>query len=145
MQYKQFLSQAKMKVLKPELDAIREKHKDNKMKAQQETMALQNKAGASPMAGCLPALIQMPVFYALFMFFPIAFASHALTLTACRWSSIAGSSLTVLHQRWLFGWHFWLHLRHLILDLSLKCSVPHVFTGQPPASKQSWVLHTGWP
>ncbi|RMZ51232.1 membrane protein insertase YidC [Flavobacteriaceae bacterium PRS1] len=73
VQYKQFLSQAKMKILKPELDAIREKHKNNKMKAQQETMALQNKAGASPMAGCLPALVQLPVFYALFMFFPTAF------------------------------------------------------------------------
>lgn len=73
VQYKQFLSQAKMKILKPELDAIREKHKNNKMKAQQETMALQNRAGASPMAGCLPALIQLPVFYALFMFFPTAF------------------------------------------------------------------------
>ncbi|TYC17043.1 membrane protein insertase YidC [Bizionia gelidisalsuginis] len=74
VQYKQYLSQMKMKVLKPELDAIREKYKDNKMKMQQETMALQNKAGASPLAGCLPALIQMPVFYALFMFFPTAFA-----------------------------------------------------------------------
>jgi YidC/Oxa1 family membrane protein insertase len=74
VQYKQFLSQAKLKVLKPELEAIRVKYKDNKMKAQKETMALQNKAGASPMAGCLPALIQLPVFYALFMFFPTAFA-----------------------------------------------------------------------
>ena len=74
VQYKQFLSQAKMRVLKPELDAIKLKHKDNKMKAQQETMALQNKAGASPLAGCLPGLIQLPVFYALFMFFPTAFA-----------------------------------------------------------------------
>ncbi|MFD0990870.1 membrane protein insertase YidC [Mariniflexile jejuense] len=73
VQYKQFLSQAKMKILKPELDAIREKHKDNKMKAQQETLALQTKAGASPMAGCLPALVQLPVFYALFQFFPSAF------------------------------------------------------------------------
>jgi len=73
VQYKQFLSQAKMKILKPELDALREKHKNNKMKVQQETMALQNKAGASPLSGCLPGLLQMPVFYALFMFFPIAF------------------------------------------------------------------------
>lgn len=73
VQYKQFLSQAKMKILKPELDEIREKYKNNKMKAQQETMALQTKAGASPMAGCLPALIQLPVFYALFQFFPSAF------------------------------------------------------------------------
>ncbi|EDP69620.1 putative inner membrane protein translocase component YidC [Flavobacteriales bacterium ALC-1] len=73
VQYKQFLSQAKMKILKPELDAIRAKHKDNKMKAQQETMALQSKAGASPLSGCLPGLMQIPVFYALFMFFPTAF------------------------------------------------------------------------
>ena len=73
VQYKQFLSQAKLKILKPELDAIRQKHKNNKIKAQQETLALQNKAGASPMAGCMPALIQLPVFYALFQFFPSAF------------------------------------------------------------------------
>jgi len=73
VQYKQFLSQAKLKILKPELDAIREKHKNNKVKAQQETMALQTKAGASPMAGCLPALVQLPVFYALFQFFPSVF------------------------------------------------------------------------
>lgn len=73
VQYKQFLSQAKLKILKPELDAIREKHKNNKAKAQQETLALQTKAGASPMAGCLPALVQLPVFYALFQFFPSAF------------------------------------------------------------------------
>lgn len=73
VQYKQFLSQAKMKILKPELDAIRTKYKDNKLKAQQETMALQSKAGASPLSGCLPGLMQIPVFYALFMFFPTAF------------------------------------------------------------------------
>jgi YidC/Oxa1 family membrane protein insertase len=73
VQYKQFLSQAKMKILKPELDAVREKYKDNKLKAQQETMALQSKAGASPLSGCLPGIMQIPVFYALFMFFPTAF------------------------------------------------------------------------
>jgi YidC/Oxa1 family membrane protein insertase len=73
VQYKQFMSQAKMKILKPELDAIRAKYKDNKLKAQQETMALQSKAGASPLSGCLPGLMQIPVFYALFMFFPTAF------------------------------------------------------------------------
>ena len=72
VQYKQYLSQAKMKVLKPEMDAIREKYKDNKLKIQQETMKLQNSAGASPLQGCLPALLQIPVFYALFTFFPSA-------------------------------------------------------------------------
>ncbi len=73
VQYKQFLSQAKMKILKPELEAIKTKFKGNKMKIQQETMALQNKAGASPLSGCLPALLQLPVFYALFTFFPTSF------------------------------------------------------------------------
>lgn len=73
VQYKQYVSQAKMKVLKPEIDAIREKYGDNKMKVQQETMKLQNIAGASPLKGCLPALLQIPIFYALFTFFPSAF------------------------------------------------------------------------
>jgi len=71
--YKSYVSQAKMKVLKPEITEINEKYKDNAMKRQQETMALYSKAGASPMAGCLPALVQLPVFYALFQFFPSAF------------------------------------------------------------------------
>ena len=71
--YKSYVSQAKMKVLKPEIAEITEKYKDNAMKKQQETMALYSKAGASPMAGCLPALVQLPVFYALFQFFPSAF------------------------------------------------------------------------
>ena len=75
VQYKQFLTQAKNKIIKPELDAIKEKYKKDKMKAQKETMALQSRVGANPMSlgGCLPMFIQMPVFYSLFMFFPIAF------------------------------------------------------------------------
>jgi len=73
VQYKQYLSQAKLKVLKPELDEIKEKFKGNKMKIQQETMKLQTIAGASPLKGCLPAILQIPVFYALFTFFPTAF------------------------------------------------------------------------
>tara|TARA_R110000850_G_scaffold150497_1_gene273229 strand:- start:138591 stop:140486 length:1896 start_codon:yes stop_codon:yes gene_type:complete len=73
VQYKQYLSQAKMKILRPEIEELNKKYKDNAMKKQQETMKLYSKAGASPMAGCLPALMQLPVFYALFMFFPSAF------------------------------------------------------------------------
>lgn len=72
--YKSYLSQAKMKVLKPEITDLNEKYKDNAMKKQQETMKLYNKAGVSPMSGCVPALLQMPIFYALFMFFPTSFA-----------------------------------------------------------------------
>lgn len=72
--YKSYLSQAKMKVLKPEITELGEKYKDNAMKKQQETMKLYNKAGVSPMSGCIPAVLQLPIFYALFMFFPTSFA-----------------------------------------------------------------------
>lgn len=71
--YKSYLSQAKMKVLRPEIAELNEKFKDNPMKKQQETMKLYSKAGVNPMAGCLPALLQMPIFYALFQFFPSMF------------------------------------------------------------------------
>lgn len=71
--YKSYLSQAKMKVLRPEINELNEKFKDNAMKKQQETMKLYSKAGVNPMAGCIPALMQIPVFYALFQFFPSMF------------------------------------------------------------------------
>ena len=72
--YKSYLSQIKMKILKPELQVINEKFKDDPMKKQQETMSLYTKSGANPMSGCLPALLQMPLFFALFTFFPVAFS-----------------------------------------------------------------------
>lgn len=72
--YKSYLSQIKMKILKPELEVINEKFKDDSMKKQQETMKLYTKSGANPMSGCLPAFLQMPIFFALFVFFPAAFS-----------------------------------------------------------------------
>ena len=71
--FKSFLSQAKMKVLRPEITDLGEKFKKDPMKKQQETMKLYNKAGVNPMAGCIPALIQIPFMYASFQFFPSAF------------------------------------------------------------------------
>jgi len=70
--YKSYVSSAKMKVIRPELTAINERlpGKENAMKRQQETMAVQRKAGVSMMSGCIPALLQMPIFFALFKFFP---------------------------------------------------------------------------
>ena len=70
--YKSYLSQAKMKVLRPEIAELTEKYKNDAMKKQQETMKLYGKAGVNPMAGCIPAVLQIPVFYALFQFFPSA-------------------------------------------------------------------------
>lgn len=69
--FKSFLSQAKMKVLRPEIAELNEKFKDP-VKRQQEMMKLYNKAGVNPMAGCIPALIQLPFVYASFQFFPAA-------------------------------------------------------------------------
>jgi len=68
--WKNFMSSAKMRLLRPELDVINEKHKDDAMQRQQETMELYRKTGVNPMAGCLPALLQMPILYAMFRFFP---------------------------------------------------------------------------
>ena len=71
--YKSYVSQIKMKVLRPDIEQINNKYKDDAVKRQQETMSLYSRAGANPMSGCVPALLQLPVFYALFSFFPVAF------------------------------------------------------------------------
>lgn len=70
--YKSYMSQARMRLLSPEIKAINDKYpgQENAMVRQQKTMALYSQAGANPMAGCLPMLLQMPVLIAMFAFFP---------------------------------------------------------------------------
>jgi len=70
--HKSFLSQAKMRVMKPMVDEIAKKFpkQEDAMKKQQATMELYKKAGVSPMGGCLPMLLQMPILFAMFRFFP---------------------------------------------------------------------------
>lgn len=70
--YKSYKSQAKMRILAPDIKAINDKYPgtENAMIRQQKTMALYSKAGASPMSGCLPMLLQMPILFAMFSFFP---------------------------------------------------------------------------
>ena len=72
--YKSYKSQAKMRLLAPEIKEINDKYpgQENAMTRNQKTMALYSKAGASPMSGCLPMLLQMPVLIAMFWFFPSA-------------------------------------------------------------------------
>jgi len=67
--YKSYSSMAKMRVLKPQVDAINEKYEDQ-MKRQQEMMALYKQTGVNPLGGCIPMLFQMPILFALFRFFP---------------------------------------------------------------------------
>ena len=70
--YKSYMSQAKMRALKPEVDEINAKFpgQEKAMEKQQATMALYRKAGVNPMGGCLPMVLQMPILFAMFFFFP---------------------------------------------------------------------------
>lgn len=70
--YKSYLSMAKNRVLKPEMDAIKEKYGDDMQKIQQETLKVQGQFGVSPLSGCIPLVAQMPILVALFTFFPNA-------------------------------------------------------------------------
>jgi YidC/Oxa1 family membrane protein insertase len=83
--YKNYISSAKMRVLKPEVDKINQKYADGKdaVKKQQEMMALYKSTGVNPMAGCIPMLIQMPILLAAFKFFP---ASLELRQKAFLWA-----------------------------------------------------------
>ena len=81
--YKSYTSMAKMRVLKPQIDAINEKYEDQ-MKRQQETMSLYKQTGVSPLGGCIPVLFQMPILFALFRFFP---ASIELRQQGFLWAS----------------------------------------------------------
>lgn len=82
--YKTYMSSAKMRVLKPEIDIINEKFKNkDAAKKQQATMDLYRKAGVNPMAGCVPMLLQMPILFAMFRFFP---ASIELRQKAFLWA-----------------------------------------------------------
>ena len=75
IQWKMYTSSAKMRILKPEIDELNKKYpeKEDAMKKQQEMMTLYRESGASPLAGCVPMLIQMPILLAVFRFFPSTF------------------------------------------------------------------------
>jgi len=93
--YKTYLSSAKMRLLKPEIDEISAKFpkKDDAMKKQQATMALYKKAGVNPMAGCVPMLLQFPILLAMFRFFP---ASIELRQESFLWATDLSSYDSVL-------------------------------------------------
>ena len=103
--YNSYLSQAKMKILKPDVEQLNKQYKDNPMKRQQEMMSLYKKAGASPMSGCLPALLQIPVFYALFMFFPSAFDLRQKSFLWAEDLSAYDSVLELPFRIWGYGDH----------------------------------------
>lgn len=93
--FKTYVGQAKMKLLKPEIDEINSKFpkQEDAMKKQQATMALYKKAGVSPMAGCVPMLLQLPILLAMFRFFP---ASIELRQQAFLWADDLSSYDSIL-------------------------------------------------
>ena len=95
--YKSYISQAKMKALKPEIDELTAKYgkgKDKAMEKQQATMALYKKAGVNPMGGCLPMVLQMPILFAMFFFFP---TSIELRQQSFLWAHDLSSYDSILH------------------------------------------------
>lgn len=72
LSYSSYMGMAKMKLLKPELDAIKEKNGDNLAQTQQDQLKLYQQAGVNPFSGCIPLLLQMPILFAMFYFFPVS-------------------------------------------------------------------------
>ncbi len=107
--YKSYMSQAKMRVLAPEIKEINDKYpgNENAMKRQQETMALYSRAGASPFSGCLPLLLQMPILIAMFNFFPSAIELRGEAFLWVKDLSAPDSILTwsanIPVINWIFG------------------------------------------
>ena len=102
--FKSYMSTAKMRVLKPEIDAINEKYpkQDDAMKKQQAIMDLYKKAGASPMSGCLPMLLQFPVLIAIFRFFP---SSIELRQQSFLWADDLSTYDSVLDLPFNIPWY----------------------------------------
>ena len=96
---KTYKSSAKMRVLKPEVDAINAKFpkKEDSMKKQQAVMALYKKAGANPASGCIPMLLQMPILFAMFEFFPSAIQ---LRQQPFLWAHDLSTYDSILHLPW---------------------------------------------
>jgi YidC/Oxa1 family membrane protein insertase len=105
--YKSFKSQARMRVLSPEIKALQEKYpgQENAMKLQQETMALYSKAGASPFSGCLPMILQMPILIAMFTFLPSAIELRGQSFLWAHDLSAPDSILTLPFSIPFYGDH----------------------------------------
>jgi YidC/Oxa1 family membrane protein insertase len=95
LMYKMLYSQAKMGALKPELAQLKEKYKDDLQKQQMETMKIYREYGVSPFGGCMPMLLQMPIWYALFRFFP---ASITFRQEPFLWASDLSSYDVIFHH-----------------------------------------------
>ncbi len=138
---KAYKSQAKMKVLKPEIDKIQEKHKEkDPMKAQQEVMALYKKTGVNPLGGCLPMLLQMPILFALFRFFP---ASIELRQESFLWADDLSSYDSIMSLPFeipFYGDHVSLFTLLMTVSTILYTRMNSQMSG-PQMAQMKWMMY----
>lgn len=125
--YKNYISSAKMRVLKPEIDRINEKYpgQENMMKRQQETSALYRSSGVNPMAGCIPMLIQMPILLAVFRFFP---SSIELRHKTFLWADDLSSYDSILSWTGDIPFVTWAYGNHISLFTLLMAASTMIYT-----------------
>jgi len=123
IQWKMFVSSVKMRILKPEVDELNAKYpkQEDSMKKQMEMMTLYRESGASPLAGCVPMLIQMPILLAVFRFFPAAFE---LRQQPFLWATDLSSYDSVLD----FGFSIWPYGDHISLFTLLMAGTTLAYT-----------------
>jgi len=122
--YKSYLATAKMRVLKPQVDEINAKiPKDKPLERQQATMALYKKAGVNPMGGCLPMLLQLPILFAMFKFFPTSFE---LRQQPFLWAT----DLSSYDSIWNFGFNIPFYGDHMSLFCLLMTASTIIYTYQ---------------
>jgi YidC/Oxa1 family membrane protein insertase len=137
--FKAYLSQAKMKVLRPEIEEIQGKHKEDPMKMQQEMLGLYKKAGVSPLGGCLPMLLQLPILIAMFRFFP---QSIELRQESFLWAddlSTYDSILDLPFKIWGYGDHVSLFTLLMTVSTLLITMVNSQTTMTNPQMK--WMMY----
>ena len=123
IQWKMYVSSAKMRILKPEIDELNAKfpNKEDAMKKQVEMMNLYRESGASPLAGCIPMLIQMPILLAVFRFFPAAFEMR-------QQSFLWAEDLSSFDSIWNFGVNIWPYGDHVSLFTLLMAATTLIYT-----------------
>ena len=123
IQWKMFVSSAKMRILKPEIDELNAKYpnKEDAMKKQMDMMNLYKESGASPLSGCIPMLIQMPILLAVFRFFP---ASFDMRQESFLWAE----DLSSFDSIWDFGVNIWPYGDHMSLFTLLMAGTTLVYT-----------------
>ena len=143
--WKTYISSAKMRVLKPQIEEISKKFpkQEDAMKKQQETMALYSKYGVSPMGGCLPMLLQFPILMALFMFVPSAIELRQESFLWADDLSTYDALITFPFNIPFLGDHLSLFclLMTVTTILNTKFTMAQQETGQPQMAAMKWMMY----